>query len=198
MTTLMVVEDEAPVGAALQDLLEDLSYSVCCVVGTGEEALAAAVLHKPDVVLMDVELPGSLDGIDTAKRLAESYRIPVIFLTAHADRSTLARSKEAAAFGYLVKPCEALELQACIETAVVRAQVERERDALIVELREATAKIKVLRGLLPICGHCKRIRDDQGYWQQLESYIASNSEALFSHGICTDCLKKHYPEYADD
>lgn len=76
-----------------------------------------------------------------------------------------------------------------------RMQAEEEREKLIQELQEASVKIKTLRGLLPICASCKKIRDDKGYWQQLEAYIQSHSEAEFSHGICPDCVKKLYPEF---
>ena len=66
-----------------------------------------------------------------------------------------------------------------------------------IELREALANVKLLGGLIPICGHCKKIRDDTGYWNQLETYIAERSEAQFSHGVCPDCLKVHYPVCAE-
>ena len=66
-----------------------------------------------------------------------------------------------------------------------------------MELEEAIVQIKRLRGLLPICAHCKKIRDDQGYWNQLETYISENSEAVFSHGICPQCMEEHYPELTD-
>jgi hypothetical protein len=74
-----------------------------------------------------------------------------------------------------------------------RAQEERER--LIVELQGALAEVKTLSGLLPICASCKKIRDDQGYWNQIEDYVSGHSKATFSHGICPDCAKKLYPEY---
>jgi hypothetical protein len=72
------------------------------------------------------------------------------------------------------------------------AEVERER--LIGELQTALARVKTLSGLLPICAHCKKIRNDQGHWEQLESYIDSHSEATFSHDVCIDCLHKFYPD----
>ncbi len=100
MTSILVVEDEAEVGAELAELLEDLGYRVLGVARTGEQALAMAGEARADVVLMDVKLPGALDGIATAKELARRFHLPVIFLTGHADPSTLARSKEAAAFGF--------------------------------------------------------------------------------------------------
>jgi PAS domain S-box-containing protein len=72
-----------------------------------------------------------------------------------------------------------------------RAEVERER--LLQELQTALARVKLLSGLLPICANCKKIRDDQGYWKQVESYIEGHSEATFSHGICPECLHQLYP-----
>lgn len=76
----------------------------------------------------------------------------------------------------------------------MRKKAEEERERLIEELQETLAKVKMLSGLLPICANCKKIRDDKGYWNQIESYIRDHSEAKFSHSICPDCAKKLYPE----
>lgn len=73
-------------------------------------------------------------------------------------------------------------------------QTEREREQLILQLQDALAKVKQLSGFLPICASCKKIRDDKGYWNQIESYIRDHSEAEFSHGICPDCMRKLYPD----
>ncbi len=75
-----------------------------------------------------------------------------------------------------------------------RKRVEEEKEVLILELREALSKIRTLSGLLPICAHCKKIRNDRGQWERMETYISDRSEASFTHGICPDCLKKFYPE----
>lgn len=74
---------------------------------------------------------------------------------------------------------------------------EQENERLINELKEAFAKVQTLSGLLPICSSCKKIRDDKGYWKQIEFYISEHSQAEFSHGICPDCIKKNYPDLAD-
>ncbi len=79
-----------------------------------------------------------------------------------------------------------------------RKQAEQERDRLIHELREALDKVQTLRGLIPICAYCKKIRDDEGYWHQVEAYVKAHSEAEFSHGLCPDCIRDHYPDYATD
>lgn len=78
-----------------------------------------------------------------------------------------------------------------------RKRIEAEKDRLFRELKESMSQVKLLSGLLPICANCKKIRDDKGYWTQIEEYIGSRSEAQFSHGCCPDCLKKLYPEYTD-
>ncbi len=79
-----------------------------------------------------------------------------------------------------------------------RKRMQSEREGLIKKLQKALAEITELRGILPICSNCKKIRDDKGYWTQIESYIHEHSGAEFSHGICPDCMKKLYPEYADE
>ena len=76
----------------------------------------------------------------------------------------------------------------------VRKHTEEQRDRLISDLQKALSEVKTLRGFLPICSHCKKIRDDKGYWNQIESYIHKHSDAEFSHGICPECAKKHYPD----
>jgi PAS domain S-box-containing protein len=79
-----------------------------------------------------------------------------------------------------------------------RKREEAERESLILQLQKALAEVRVLRGILPICASCKKVRDDKGYWKQIEAYIRDHSEATFSHGICPECAKKLYPDVADD
>jgi PAS domain-containing protein len=96
--------------------------------------------------------------------------------------------------GRLRKPAGRLLL---IRDVTERRKIELEREKLIGELQEAIADIRTLRGLLPICASCKKIRDDGGYWQHLEQYVTAHSEATFSHSLCPDCMKKLYPEFID-
>ena len=79
-----------------------------------------------------------------------------------------------------------------------RKQTEIERERLITELQSAIEQIKTLRGIVPICASCKKIRDDKGYWEQVDSYVSRHTEAQFSHGICPDCMKILYPEFCED
>ena len=102
-----------------------------------------------------------------------------------------------------VKPC-VIQYQGQPATMVVmrdisrRKQVEEERENLITELREALAEVKTLRGFLPICSHCSRIRDEDGGWQILEKYIQERSEAKFSHSLCPECIQEFYPDLDDE
>jgi hypothetical protein len=75
-----------------------------------------------------------------------------------------------------------------------RKRAEKDREELIKSLEASLSEIKTLRGILPLCSFCKKIRDDKGYWEQVDIYINKHSEADISHGICPDCLKEHYPD----
>ncbi len=79
-----------------------------------------------------------------------------------------------------------------------RVEAEKERERLIAELQDAIAKIKTLTGLIPICMHCKKIRNDNGYWEQVENFVRDHSTAEFSHGICPDCMTDLYPDFFGD
>ena len=79
-----------------------------------------------------------------------------------------------------------------------RKEADEEREKLIKELQEALKEIKALQGIIPICSFCKQIRDDKGYWQQVDHYISEHSEAQFSHSICPKCMKENYPQFSDD
>ncbi|MBF0508980.1 MAG: response regulator [Deltaproteobacteria bacterium] len=178
---IMIVEDEAITARELAHELQELGYEIVSIVVSGEKAVRLAEENHPDLILMDIKLVGSMDGIEAAQEIKNKSGVPVIFLTSWAEDEFLARAKVTEPFGYLLKPYNIRELRACIEMALYRAEME--------------AKVKKLSGLLPICASCKKIRDDQGYWQRIEKYIQEHSEALFTHGVCPDCVKKLYPEY---
>jgi hypothetical protein len=92
----------------------------------------------------------------------------------------------------------ALGYQGLRRSEAARAEASQQREKLLAELQQALSEVKTLSGILPICASCKRVRDDKGYWNQVESYIQKHSQAAFSHGICPECCRKLYPDYADD
>jgi len=190
---ILIVEDEFITAADLEMELQQIGYDVVGSVGSGEEAIESAELLKPDLVLMDIMLSGEMDGIAAAKVIREKHSIPVIFLTANSDDSVVDRARSSEPFGFLLKPFEQRLLRTNIEMALYKGRMDRERQDLIRQLQAALAEVKTLSGMLPICAWCKRVRDDGGYWQQVESYVSQHTEVEFSHGVCPDCAKTHFP-----
>lgn len=168
----------------------------------GEEGLALYRASRPDLVITDIRMP-RMDGLKMTRAMRGEYRgIPVIVTTAHSDLSYMLEVIDIGIDQYVSKPVDAGRLAAAIEKCYEVIEYRRahkrflaEREELIRELQEALSKVKQLSGLLPICAGCKKIRDDKGYWQQIESYIHQHSEAEFSHGICPECAQKYYAEY---
>jgi CheY-like chemotaxis protein len=144
-----------------------------------------------DLVLLDLGLPDS-QGLQTFQKLQKAAPdIPVIVLTGTDDQELAVAAVRDGAQDYLVKG----RIGGDLLVRAARYALERER--LISELREALAHVKTLKGLLPICSGCKKIRDGQNYWHQVECYIKDHSQAEFTHGLCPDCIKKWYPDLAE-
>ena len=128
MTTsrIMIVEDERITAEDLQEILTELGYEVTAVVSNAEEAFRQAERTSPHLVLMDIHIEGDIDGVCAARMIRERFGIPTVYLTAHADRETLSRAKEAEPLGYLIKPFQEAELQASIEMALHKDKMDRQ------------------------------------------------------------------------
>jgi DNA-binding NarL/FixJ family response regulator len=188
---ILIVEDEGIVSLHIKQALKNLGYEAAGLVNSGDDAIIKATEIRPDLVLMDIVLKGAVDGIDAAEKIRAIVNIPVVYLTAHADESTLRRAKTTGPFGYIVKPFRERDLHIAIELALYRSKMEVEKNHLVLRLQEALAKIKTLSGLLPICSSCKKIRDDRGYWNQIEVYLRDHADLEFTHGLCPSCAKKY-------
>jgi two-component system response regulator LytT len=131
-TSILVVEDEAIVAKDIQNSLKKLGYNVPSVENSGEDAIESAGQHRPDLVLMDIMLKGQISGIEAADQIKKRYEIPVIFLTAYADESTLSKAKVTEPYGYIIKPFKEIDLHTSIEMALYKhgkeQEVKRERD----------------------------------------------------------------------
>jgi CheY-like chemotaxis protein len=190
----MIVEDEPVLARSIQRKLETLGYEVSAQATTGEDAVRMALEERPDLILMDIVLKDTMDGIEAAGAIRDWVKIPVVFITGYFDDQFLERAKNIEPFGYMNKPFTDLELRNTIEIALHRSKKEDEREERIRILSEALDQVKRLSGFLPICANCKRIRDDTGYWSQVEEYISAHSEVRFTHSICPECVRKLYPE----
>jgi CheY-like chemotaxis protein len=192
--TILVVEDDINVAAVMEARLESFGYNVCDIARTGLKAIEGQARHRPDLVLMDILLEGDMNGIEAAEQISAKSDVPIIFITCLNDPSVLDKAIQTHPYGYLVKPYDNAELRSCIEIALVKHQAAKEREELIAKLEDALLQVRKLSGLLPICASCKKIRDKEGGWQQIEDYISTHSEADFSHSICPECARKLYPE----
>src|SRR6266446_2154628 len=136
-TRILIVEDEAITALDLKRELISLGHEVVGTADNAADAVKATEELKPGLVLMDVRLSGDIDGITAASAIRGNDDIPVVFLTAHSDESTLDRAVNAAPFGYILKPFQARELRVCIEVALYKHSKEMEIRRLVVELQEA-------------------------------------------------------------
>ncbi len=196
---VLIVDDVETNIEVLANLLSEQSYQIAFAT-SGEQALAMVQDLDPELILLDIMMPG-MDGLEVCRRLKhsrETRETPIIFLTARTEIEDIVKGFEAGAVDYVTKPFQSVELLARVRTHLELKEARDARDRLIRELREALERVRVLSGLLPICSFCKKIRDDKGYWEQVEVYITEHSDARFSHGICPACAEKHFPELIED
>jgi len=202
--TLLYVEDESVTRTEFARILQR-RVSKVLVAENGSIGLGLFRRFSPDLVITDIRMP-VMDGLHMAQLIREiNPEIKIIATTAHNDTPYLMEAIEAGIDHYFLKPIDLSRLigtiEKCSRDILARKAVQRhhqEREKLIAELQAALEEIKKLRGILPICMHCKDIRNDQGYWERVEAYIARHSEVDFSHSVCPSCLQKHYPEYCED
>ena len=165
---------------------------------TFEDGLKKLAEHRHDVYLIDYRL-GANSGIELLKLARSSgCRAPLILVAGQGDHQLYIEAMEAGAADYMVKgEINAPLLERSIRYAIARKQAAEDQERLIAELKDALAQIKTISGLIPICAGCKKIRDDEGFWQQLESYLSRHSDAIFSHGLCPECVKRLYPDFVE-
>ncbi len=191
---VLMAEDDYLVGKMIRGMLEKIGYTIVGEATDGTEALSLVQALRPDVVLMDIKMP-DMDGIEATRRIQECCPTPVVVMTAFDRQELVEQATEAGVGAYLVKPPNAPEIERAVTVAMARFRDMQELRRLNAELQKALAEVKQLSGLLPICSSCKKIRDDEGYWHQVEVYIRDHTDADFSHGLCPDCAQKLYPDF---
>ena len=195
---VLIAEDDYLNSEMLKGLLEEIWYTIVGEAADGLETVEMTQSLQPDVILMDIKMP-DMDGLEATRLIQERCPTPVVVVTAYETPELVEEASAAGVGAYLVKPPSAREMERAITIAIARFDDLMELRRLNAELQDALAKVRTLSGLLPICSSCKKIRDDEGYWNQLEAYIQEHSNAVFSHGLCPECAKKLYPEvFGDD
>jgi phosphoserine phosphatase RsbU/P len=189
---VLIAEDDPASRRLLEATLRRWGYDVM-VTADGDEAWGA--LQRPDapcVAILDWMMP-RLDGVEICRRVrAQGSPTPpyVILLTANTRRADVVAGLEAGADDYIGKPFDHDELRARLIVAMRVVELRRRLAERVQELESAMGRVKQLHGLLPICAYCKKIRDDQNYWQRVEEYVSAHSDAQFSHGICPQCYEQ--------
>ncbi len=197
-TKILVTDDSLVARTACSNQLNEAGYRVVFA-QNGIEAVEAVKRESPELILMDVVMP-EMNGVEACRRIKElesARDTPIIMVTSMADVETLQSAFEAGAVDYVTKPIEPVELMARIRSALrlkaemdARKKREQELTKKNQELESALSEIKTLRGFIPICAWCKKIRNIEGYWEQMEHYIEQHSQATFSHSICKECAAK--------
>src|SRR5687768_1455738 len=193
-TNILVVEDESIVSKDIQNTLKKLGYNIVGASSTGEDAIAVAEEAKPDLILMDIMLKGEMSGIDAATVIKERFNIPVIYLTAYADESTLNKAKVTEPYGYIIKPFKEIDLHTAIEMAIYKHEketdVKKERDFLysLVENKDSKDIIFVKSN-----SRLVKVRTEDIYFiEALKDYVVINtSNTRYTvHSTMKDIEKK--------
>jgi sigma-B regulation protein RsbU (phosphoserine phosphatase) len=189
----LIADDDFTYRRMLEALLAKWGYDL---VVTSDGDAAWQVLQAPDapqLAILDWMMPGK-DGVEICRQIRESSQSDpkyIILLTSKGGKKDIVSGLDAGADDYITKPFESEELRARVQVGERILRLQSELASRVKELQEALDQIERLEGILPICMYCKKIRNDQNYWQQVESYISQHSQAEFTHGLCPECFEKH-------
>jgi sigma-B regulation protein RsbU (phosphoserine phosphatase) len=188
---VLIAEDDLVTRQTLEKLLHGWGYEVSTALD-GESAWQT--LQEPDaplLVILDIMMPG-INGLELCRlvrRLTSSIPPYLILLTVKDGVSAIVKGIEAGADDYLTKPFDREELRGRLEVGARIIDLQVRLNQRVQQLEVALNQVKQLEGILPICSYCKKIRNDQNYWESVEQYITGHSEARFSHGICPSCFE---------
>lgn len=188
---VLIAEDDALSRRVLAATLDNFGYEVV-VAADGAEAWAILQsAEAPNLAILDWMMP-LINGVELCRRVRElSAPIPpyLILLTAKSGKADVVTGLSAGANDYLTKPFDRAELGARVQVGAHFLELQNNLAERVRELETALTQVKQLQDLLPICSYCKKIRDEQNYWQRVDSYITEHTGVLFSHGICPDCYE---------
>ncbi len=190
---ILIAEDDLTSRRHLEVTLTKWNYDVFSC-SDGEQAWdRLQEADAPKLAILDWKMP-EMEGIEICSRLRKldtEDPVYVILLTTQSEKEDIVRGLEAGADDYIIKPFESSELQARIHVGCRVLQLQEKLANRIKDLQDSLQHIKTLQGMLPICSYCKKIRDDQNYWKEVEEYFVKHSNANFTHSVCPGCYDKH-------
>ena len=189
---ILVAEDDPISRRSTIEILAKDGYRIVEAVNGTDAWRILEQSDSPKLAIIDWMMPG-LDGLELCRGLrdrSDGRLAYVILLTAKRERDDVVAGLEAGADDYMIKPFHAEELRARVRAGFRILELQEGLTKRVVELEAALLQIKQLRGLLPICSYCKKIRDDGNYWHQVEAYLSEHADMKFSHGVCPHCFEK--------
>ncbi len=197
---VLVVDDDEIMRLKLEKVLTEWGYHTT-LADSGEAALK--ILRSPEpprIVLLDWMMPG-ISGLEVCRELATDVDVNwphIIMLSVKDEKCDIVEALGAGAGDYIVKPFDTGELKARVNVGNRIVWLTDTLSARVGELEDALNQLKILKGLLPICAACKKVRDDKGYWTQIEHYISEHTEAEFTHSMCPECNDQYYHKYLNN
>jgi DNA-binding response OmpR family regulator len=188
---ILVAEDDRVARRMLETILAEWGYEVTAVADGLAALRELSGADAPPLAILDWLMPG-IDGAELCRRIrAEPDPRPcyLIMLTVKGSRADVIAGLRAGADDYIAKPFDPDELEARLQVGRRMLDLQRSLAARVRQLEEAMRQVKQLSGLLPICMYCKKIRDEENYWEQVDAYLTAHSEAVFSHSICPHCYE---------
>lgn len=208
--SILIVDDSSDFRNLVYGMLSQEGFNHIQTASTGMDAIKALTIpelrnekNPVEVVLLDISLP-EMDGIETCRRIRlvdELKDLPILIVTVRDKLRHLSKAFEVGATDFISKPVERVELLARVKSALrSKRQMDRYKEQKIIlektveELEQVLLGVRELRGVLPMCSKCNKVRNHANTWQRLENYIMENTDIEFEEDLCVDCLKIQYPD----
>ena len=187
---ILIADDTPEHLTVLRQMLAEQNYMVRPALN-GEIAIKAANESPPDLILLDIRMPG-MDGYEVCQQLKseeKTRKIPVIFISALNELDDKVKAFSLGGVDYITKPFQTEEVLVRIKTHLTLRNLQKSLEDKNAQLQNALDEIKTLQGIIPICANCKKVRDDENYWNEVEGYL-KKLDIMLSHSVCPDCSKK--------